>query len=517
MMDSNLLNASEQVIGDAPALLKLLEIGKNIIAEQEIDQVLTIAIDHAIQITGAERGTIILFDDNGKNLFEAPRNFGKEDIPDFEISRTIINKVKSEGKPICLRNALKNPELKKIDSFKGLKILSVICLPLYHDSKIFGTMYLDSRTVRRAFTVETCSLAQIFEDFISIAAYHALERRRLQNHQQALEDELRGQYDFQAIIGHSRKMLEVLQMVSQVALTDATVLIEGESGTGKELIAQAIHNNSARKNLPLVSMNCSAIPESLLESELFGHEKGAFTGAFKRRKGKFEQANASTIFLDEVDEMSPAMQVKLLRVIQYGEYAPLGSEATQHCDVRILAAAKCDLKNLVEQGKFRGDLYYRLRIIRVQVPPLRERKEDILLLAEYFLQKYCRRLIKPTPVLSPAAQHALRRYDFPGNVRELENMLHHVAILCRENTVELAHLPPELRQQRHSKGADEHDDLSLSFQQAKQRVIEKFEREYLRRVLDECGGVILKAAEKAGMHEKNFHEKLAKYGIRPSK
>ena len=384
----------------------LFEIGKELLTESDVDRVLTVAMDHLIEITGAERGLIILFDEGGKNLFETARNLKKQDIenPKFEISQTIIDKVRSKGTPICLKNALENPALRKSDSTASLRILSVACLPLHHKGQIFGVVYLDNRSLWDIFKPDIRTFIDIFVDFLSLTAFYALDRTRIQNRQELLEEELRTCYDFEAILGHSPKMLEVLQVISQVADTDAPVLIEGESGTGKELVARAIHFNSRRREKPLVSVNCAAIPENLLESELFGHEKGAFTGACRRHKGKFEQADGGTIFLDEVDETSPALQVKLLRILQWGDFSPLGSDITKRCNVRIVAASKQVLRKLVEEGNFRDDLYYRLNLIRFSMPPLRDRKEDILLLADYFLQNACKKSSKPVPTLSTRVQ-----------------------------------------------------------------------------------------------------------------
>jgi transcriptional regulator with GAF, ATPase, and Fis domain len=497
---------------------RLFEIAKRLLAESEVDKLLAFAMDQAIEMSGAERGLIILFGEGGETLFEIARNLKKEDIdhPEFEVSRTIINKVKNEGTPICLRNALDDPMLRKSNSVARLKILSVICLPLRHNNEVFGVVYLDNRTVRGVFESETCAFMQEFADFISLAAYRALEMKRLQNRQQVLEEELRARYDFAAIVGHDPKMMEVLHVVSQVADTDAPVLIEGESGTGKELVARAIHFNSRRREMPMVSINCGAIPENLLESELFGHEKGAFTGAFQKHKGKFEQADGGTIFLDEVDEMSPALQVKLLRILQWGEFSPLGSDKSKRCDVRIVAAAKESLRKLVDERKFRDDLYYRLNLIRLEMPPLRERKEDIPILANYILQNACKSLSKTVPILTSEVQQALQRYNYPGNVRELENIIKRAAILCDGNTIKLEHLPPEILSpcidDARAGAAAIHP-----FHEAKKKVVENFERSYIQQLLSECGGNIHKAAERAGMYERNFHLKLKRYGIHPKK
>jgi Nif-specific regulatory protein len=496
----------------------LIQIGKEVLAEPDVDMVLAKSIDHLIQISGAERGIILLFNQSRDTHIQTARNLEKKDIdrPEFEISRTIIEKVKSEGERIYLRNALEEKILQKSKSVYRLKILSVICLPLRYNDTTFGVVYLDNRTVQGRFTPQISEFVESFADFISLAAHHALDRNHWRKRERALEEELRTRYDFEAIICQSPKMLDVLNLISHVAETDAKVLIEGESGTGKELVALAIHYNSLRRDKPLLTVNCAAFTENLLESEFFGHEKGAFTGAFKQQKGKFELADGGTLFLDEVDEMSYALQAKLLRTIQWGEYTPVGSEKTHKCDVRIVAAAKTGLENLVSEGKFREDLYYRLNLFRIKMPPLRERPEDILLLAEYFLQDTCKTMKKKESELSTAAKQILQNYHYPGNVRELQNVIYRAAILCRGKFIEPTHLPEELHKNQPT-ALVEFDTSLSSFGEAKKKVLEDFERRYLHQVLEESNGVVSKAAERAGMHKKNFHEKLAKYGIRKQK
>jgi len=313
------------------------------------------------------------------------------------------------------------------------------------------------------------------------------------------------------LIGKDPRIQEVLDLAEQVADTDATVLITGESGTGKDLIGQTLHEQSSRRHAPYVTVNCGAIVETLQESELFGHAKGAFTGATAPKVGKFEAANGGTIFLDEISEMSKPLQVKLLRILQFGEYAPVGIAENRYCNVRVVAATNQDLSPLIESGEFRKDLYYRLNIIRLELPPLRERKGDIPLLIDHFLHLFSAAYGKSDRhyQLTPEAEAILLHYDYPGNVRELENLIRRAVILCREECISPRHLPPEVLPKRHLPSTNP----SPNFREAKSRVVEEFERTYLTSRLNECGGIVSRAAHCAGLSERNFHEKLKKYGI----
>lgn len=312
------------------------------------------------------------------------------------------------------------------------------------------------------------------------------------------------------IIGSDPGLLEVIELAEKVADTNATVLITGESGTGKELIAELIRHRSGRRGRPYVAVNCGAIHESLQESEFFGHVRGAFTGAVERKIGKFERADGGTIFLDEVSEMTPSLQVALLRTLQTGEYSPVGSSQAHSCDVRLIAAANCNLAERIASGAFRSDLYYRLNIIRLEVPPLRNRRGDIPELSEHFARIFGERCGKPGLSVSPEAMRLLTAYSYPGNIRELENFIRRAAILCSGDSIRPSHLPAEAVAAAASPlPAAEWED----FQTAKARVIEQFERAYVAASLDHCGGIISRTAEYAGLSERNLHEKIKRYGI----
>jgi transcriptional regulator with GAF, ATPase, and Fis domain len=326
-----------------------------------------------------------------------------------------------------------------------------------------------------------------------------------------LEKELRANYDFSTIVGHNHKMIELLELVTKVMDVNVPVLIEGESGTGKEIIAHAIHNNSKRNKYPLVIINCGAIPENLLESEFFGHEKGAFTGATSKKIGQFEVANNGTIFLDEISTLNLAMQVKLLRVLQWSEFTPVGGIVPRKVNVRVIAASNQNIAELVKEKKFRADLYYRLNVLRLHIPPLRDRKDDIPILCQYFIKENCRKMEKPWVTISPGAMIVLMNYDFPGNVRELENIIQRALILCDGKEINYNYLPFEVK--KSGKTTDIPNNISEIFKKAKKRVVEEFEKKYIIKMLLENRGIILRAAKKSGMYEANFRAKMKQYDI----
>ncbi|NWF56836.1 MAG: sigma-54-dependent Fis family transcriptional regulator [Syntrophaceae bacterium] len=329
----------------------------------------------------------------------------------------------------------------------------------------------------------------------------ALENRRLTSEVKRLQELLREKYDFAHIVAKSEKMQAVLEMVSRIAKIDSTVYIRGESGTGKELIARAVHLASDRKNKAFVAINCAALPESLLESQLFGHEKGAFTGAVRSTKGLFTQAHEGTIFLDEIGDMPLSIQAKLLRVLQERQFYPLGSEEPVEVDVRVIVATQRDLAEQVKQGLFREDLFYRIHVIPVHLPPLRERKEDIPPLVEHFLKKFSGQMKKEVKGLNPGVLQKLMLHDWPGNVRELENAVEYAVAMTRQDFI-----GEDLFFQ--AKPAEK-SDSPKSFKEAK----EAFEKDYLRNLLGLCQGNVSQAAKMAGKYRADFYDLLRKHNL----
>jgi Nif-specific regulatory protein len=332
------------------------------------------------------------------------------------------------------------------------------------------------------------------------------ERERLRAENLLLKQELKEKYDFSQLVGKSSAMKLVFEQVTQVAKSNATVLLRGESGTGKELVASAIHYNSLRAKGPFVRVNCAALPESLIESELFGHEKGAFTGADRMRRGRIESADGGTLFLDEVGDIPLSTQVKLLRVLQEREFERVGSSQTLRANFRLIAATNKDLENAISQGHFREDLYYRLNVFTIFLPPLRERRSDILLLAEHFIEKYEREYNKRIRRISTPAIDMLMSYHFPGNVRELENAIERAVIACDTNVIHSHHLPPTLQTAEVSGTVT---DVTLS------SAVASYEKGIIQDALKSSGGNVAKAARSLSTTERILGYKIRKYAIDP--
>ena len=330
----------------------------------------------------------------------------------------------------------------------------------------------------------------------------ALENRRLNSEVQRLKDLLSERFDFSNIIAKSEKMQKVLEAVAQIARIDSTVYIHGESGTGKELIAKAIHLASERKDMSFVAINCAAIPESLLESKLFGHEKGAFTGAIRSTKGLFAQAHEGTIFLDEIGDMSLPIQAKLLRVLQERQFYPVGSEKLVEVDVRVIVATNKDLEAQVKQGLFREDLFYRIHVIPVYLPPLRERKEDIPSLADHFLKKFSQQMKKEVKGLSPSALQRLMLHDWPGNVRELENTIEYAVAMTQQEVLTEEYI-------LQTKGSLSNEPLK-PLREAR----DDYEKNYIIQLLEICRGNVTQAAKMAGKYRADFYDLLKKHNLK---
>ena len=350
------------------------------------------------------------------------------------------------------------------------------------------------------------------DDLVKLTVSRALSFASLQEENVTLRDNLREKYDFGKMLGYSECIKTIFDTIEKVAKSDSTVIIYGESGTGKELVARAIHFNSDRKNFPLIPVNCGAIPEELLESELFGHEKGAFTGAIRNRLGRFELAQGGTIFLDEIGYMSPSLQVKLLRVIQEKQFERIGGVKTINADVRIIAATNQDLELAVAEKRFREDLYYRINVIPIHLPALRERGPDIAILANHFLQKFAQTKKKDVSSISPEAIACLLHYPWPGNVRELENLIEMLVVLKDGNEIVLEDLPLKIRQfkkEAQSIGSIQIPEDGIDFNE----LVNQFEKDILLNALEKSSGVKNRAAKLLNLNRTTLVEKLKRLNI----
>src|SRR5512142_513982 len=410
----------------------------------------------------------------------------------------------------------------KMPQLSGLELLSAV---KHRRPEVEVIMMTGHATVETALSAVRAGaydyLTKPFDDveLVARAVAKAAERKMLFDRNRQLESALREKEGAQGegLVGNSAPMREVTRMIEAVAYSAATVLVTGESGTGKELVARALHARSPRKGHPFVALNCGALTETLLESELFGHVKGAFTGAQRDQKGLFDAADGGTIFLDEIGDIPLATQVRLLRVLQEGEIKRVGAADAVRVDVRVIAATHRDLPKLVKSGKFREDLFYRLNVINIPLPALRERVEDIPLLAHHFLRRYTDRLGKRVKTLSPEAIELLCGYRWPGNVRELENAVERAVVLCRGEIITPADLPPAVTGRtaplvRETPAAGEESAwLTLSYAAAKEQALRRFEKSYVEALMRACDNNISAAARKAGMDRSNFKRVLRKY------
>jgi len=391
---------------------------------------------------------------------------------------------------------------------KGFEELSFICVPIKKGNQVIGALSAD-RPYEKGYPLKDGE--QVLSVVAAMIAQHVInletirrEKELMRDENKRLRDELENKYRITNIIGNSNKMREVYQMISQVCKSNATVLVRGESGTGKELVANSVHYNSNRAKGPFVKVNCAAIPANLIESELFGHEKGAFTGAIKQKLGKFELAHKGTIFLDEIGSIGLDVQANLLRVLQEKEFERVGGQKTHKVDVRFVAATNKNLEQAVEDGTFRGDLYYRLNVFPIYLPPLRERKTDILLLSDYFLEKYSKENNKEIKRFSTPAIDMLMEYHWPGNVRELENCIERSVLLCDGGVVHSYHLPPTLQT-----GAESDTLPELSMEEA----VANLEKEMIIDALKNTRGNITTAAQILKTTVRKFAYKAKKYGV----
>jgi Nif-specific regulatory protein len=477
-------------------LQALSRISQTINTLQEIDPLLEKIMDIAVEAVGAERGFILLLDDNGEVEVRTARNMSESSIADLrEISNSVVEEVLRTGEVVLSYDAQVDERFRSAESIVMHRIQSVACVPLKLKERPVGAIYLDSVSRRGGFTADIVPFLTAFANQAAIAIENAQLYETLREENRRLRKQAQKASGFSEIVGQSPKMRRLFDVINSVIDSDATVLIQGESGTGKELVARAIHYNGPRKDEPFLALFCGSLPESLLESELFGHKRGSFTGATTDKKGLFEAAHGGTLFLDEIADLSMTIQTQLLRVLQEGEIKRIGETHVRKVDVRIIAASNRELTEEVKAGRFREDLYYRLNVITIRIPPLRERPTDIPLLAHHFLDKYASRNRKEIKGFSPEAMRRLSRYSWPGNVRELENTVERAVVLSKGSLIG----PEDLQLPEEEEGLPA--GLSLK----------EFERRIVLKTLNEAEGNISEAARQLGVSRRWLHYRLKEW------
>ena len=517
-------------------LERLQRIAGALNTEMDLDRILNLIMDHVVELAQAERGFLVILKE-GTLTVSVARHFQKEDVmhPEVGFSRSIAERVAASGEPILTVDATSDDRFVQYASIHEIAPRSVLCMPFKERTGVtVGVVYIDNRIARGVFGEEHLRLLQSFADLAAGAIHRAqIERERdqalarvkamyaelknkyeeqggrLQEMERALEqrqDELATKYSYAQIIGDSSAMARLFRLLDKLVDSEEPVLIEGENGTGKELIATAIHYNGSRQKATFVAENVAAIPETLVESELFGHEKGAFTGADRAKPGLFEQADGGTLFLDEVGDMPREVQKKLLRVLQEHEVRRVGGKTMIKVDVRIISATNRDLRRLVEEGEFREDLYYRLRVLSVGLPPLRERGSDIPMLATHFLKIHTPSGHKPKQI-TPAALKVFESYDWPGNIRELENELKRL-IAVAGDVIHEEDVSDQVRKGPRGIEGFEGDPGAV---RDLDQLVAQVEVEEIRKALTLTGGNKTRAAEMLGISRFTLQRKMEKY------
>jgi len=492
----------------------LFEISQTLDSSLDLREVLAPVLKTIARYKDIVRGSLTLLNrETGEISIEAAYGLSasQQRKGRYRLGEGIIGQVFQTGTPAVIPRVSQEPRYLNrtgaIGDGEG-KDVSFISVPIKLENRVVGALSIDQPVTPEAALQEDVRLLSIVASMVSQAV--KLRQKAQEERQQLIEEnlrlteELKDRFRPSNIIGNSSGMQEVYDLIAQVSGSDATVLIRGESGTGKELVAHAIHYNSRRAGKPFIKVNCAALPEAVIESELFGHEKGAFTGAVAARKGRFELADGGTLFLDEVGDLSPALQIKLLRVLQEREFERVGSVQTLKVNVRLIAATNVELESLIEAAKFRQDLYYRLNVFPIHIPPLRERKPDILQLADFFVEKYGRANHKDVRRVSTPAIDMLMSYHWPGNVRELENCIERAVLLSDDDVIHGHHLPPTLQTAEAS---------GTAFRGRLDGALANVEREHIVDALKSYRGNMAKAAKALGVTERIMGLRVKKYQI----
>ena len=483
-------------VADLDAYHKLFAFSDQLMHQRDLGELLETLMDHVIEITNADKGFLILMEGDTLDI-KVARNLKRENIADAisQLSDSIIAKVVQSRKPVIISDAMHDAEFMAAKSVMQLRLTSVICAPLLDRGRLLGLIYVGNDSIVDLFQEQTLNVLSVFAAQASLIVANALLLDELRVDNRKMHERLEA-FRFGEIVGTSPVMQQVFRRVEKIAPTDISVLITGETGTGKELIAREIHTRSPRTGKPFVTINCGAIPENLLESELFGHVKGAFTGAVATKQGKFQAADGGTLFLDEVGEMQLELQVKLLRAIQEKVVIRVGDTRPETVDIRILAATNRDLEKEIGAGRFREDLYYRLNVVNLHLPPLRARGDDIVVVARYLLSRYTREFDARVKGFSPNATVAMRKHQWPGNIRELENRIKKAIVLCDSSVIG----PDDL-----GLTADVLPAI-MTLAEAK----DKFQRDYINEVLALNNGNRTKTARDLGVDPRTIFRHLEK-------
>lgn len=487
------MSVEDALISMSRELSVFLKIGTVISSINDSERLIYEILERIFDIVPAERGAILLLDEM-KNISSFGMYRNCENQRNFHVSGSLAQQILNEGVSILSNNIVQNDTLRKSDSLIASKIRSLLCAPLILAEKVIGLIYLDSSDITTRFEKDHLQLITAIANLSAgvLENVRRIESLQIENKLLRFDSEIS-----HSMIGESLAMREVYNLIAKMAQAESNVLITGESGTGKELAARAIHRNGPRANKPFVAINCAAITETLLESEIFGHEKGSFTGATSQKKGRLEISQGGTVFLDEIGEMSPSLQAKLLRVLQEREFERVGGTQTIKADVRFIAATNRDVEKAINQSIFRQDLYYRLKVLELRMPALRERREDISLLVSYFTARYSDKCKRPVMGVSSAARKHLIAYDWPGNVRELENTIERAVVLSTTNLILPEDLPEVLLERRSESVEDSPLNIHRATKEAKRKCVME--------ALAAADNDYLAAAKMLGIHPNNLH------------
>ena len=494
------LPATSQVARNLNALLKISRV---VHAIRDLEELQAQLLDLIFEVVPAGRGAILLAEGAGQDfncLYARTRHPGQAQL--VRVSRTIARQVIKENVAILGVDVASSGKFREVESLAAAEVRSLLCVPLSVFQRTIGCIYLDSTTAANRFHEDHLQLVAAIAGVSAVALDNARRLQWLEQENQRLATEVRQE---QSLVGEGTRMKEIFQFVARVAPSDSTVLIEGESGTGKELVAHALHSNSRRNGKAFVAINCAAIPETLLESDLFGYERGAFTGASTQKKGRLEVADGGVVFLDEIGELAPALQVKLLRVLQEREFERVGGTQPIKINIRLIAATNRDLNEAVHRGEFRQDLYYRLAVVKLTMPPLRDRREDIPMLTRHFVQKYAKRCkVKSKPV-SREAMAALVNYEWPGNVRELENAIERALVMGSSDMLLLEDLPESLLEQ--TPPAEVHEGKYHAS-------VKELKKQLIIDAVESTRGNYVDAAGILGVHPNYLHRLIKNLGLK---